>query len=142
MIGRAEWFERRKFGGWGLSIKTWQGWVYIIVFMAPMIIFQSLPQWDVKTRLIFTGIWIAILLIDVIDIMIHMKKDERESKHEAIAERNSAWAMVGVITAGILYYSFKSSLTLRFEFDWFLAAALFAGVITKGISNYYLDKKD
>jgi len=26
MIGNPEWFQRRKYGGWGIFPKTWQGW--------------------------------------------------------------------------------------------------------------------
>ena len=78
MIGKAEWFERRKYGGWGLSIKTWQGGVYIAAILIPFMIFQALPYWSEKTRLIVTGIWIIFLSLDVIDIIILLKKDERE----------------------------------------------------------------
>ena len=72
MIGKAEWFKRRKYGGWGITPKTWQGWLYIAVMLVPFMIFQSLPFWDEKTRMVITFGWIAILVIDVFDIMFHL----------------------------------------------------------------------
>lgn len=142
MIGKAEWFARRKYGGWGLTPKTWQGWLYILVIIAPLILFQSLPFWSNKTRLAASIIWIIFIAVDVIDIMIHMRKDERETIHEAIAERNASWAMVAVLAIGILYQIISSALQEKLYFDPFLAGALFAGVAVKAASNIYLDKKN
>lgn len=141
MIGKAEWFERRKYGGWGLHPKTWQGWVYIAVFMLPFIAFQALPWWDVKMRVYVTLGWLALLLLDVVHIMITLKRDELEYKIEAISERNAAWVMVAIITAGVLYQVFQSSMTQSMHVDWFLVAALFGGVIAKSVSNIVLEKR-
>lgn len=38
MIARADWFRRRKYGGWGVSPRTWQGWAYIVAILLPFII--------------------------------------------------------------------------------------------------------
>jgi hypothetical protein len=141
MIGRAEWFERRKYGGWGLRPKTWQGWAYIAVFIIPFIIFQSIPLWDNLTRVIVTVLWLGLLFIDTMQIMFHLKKDEFESKAEAYAERNVAWVMVIIVTAGIVYQIIRSGLEGRIDVDWFLVIALFAGVLTKSLSNIYYDKR-
>ena len=31
MIGKPSWFQRRKYGGWGLFPRVWQGWAYLVV---------------------------------------------------------------------------------------------------------------
>lgn len=143
VIGKPEWFKRRKYSGWGITPKTWQGWLYIALVIVPFAVFQSLQFWDIKTRMIVTIIWVSFLLIDVFDIMIRMKKDERDRIHEAISERNALWAIMIIIVIGILYQIISSALNPDItKIDWFLLIALIAGVIVKSISNFYLDKKD
>jgi hypothetical protein len=141
MIGKPEWFERRKYSGWGITPKTWQGWTYIALVMIPFVIFQALPYWDTRTRIIVTCIWIMFILVDVTHIMITLKRDEREYKIEAIAERNAAWAMLGAIVLGLMYQLLTSGLDQQPHVDPFLAAALIAGVLAKGISNFVLERK-
>ncbi|MDD4877534.1 MAG: hypothetical protein PHO02_00685 [Candidatus Nanoarchaeia archaeon] len=143
MIGKPEWFKRRKYGGWGIYPKTWQGWVYLAAVITPFAVFNALPFWSEKTRMIVTLVWLAFLAIDISHIMIKMKKDERERIHEAIAERNALWVMIAVIVIGIGYQTARASVLQNFtNVDWFLVAALFAAVITKAITNIYLDRKD
>lgn len=142
VITKPEWFGPRKYTGWGVTPKTWQGWVYIAVVIIPFIIFQSLPLWDTTTRLIVTIAWILFLLIDIFDVMFRMKKDERQKIHEALAERNALWAMMIVLVIAIVYQVINSALQKTFELNWFILAALFAGLIVKAISNIYLDKKN
>ncbi|PIU22423.1 MAG: hypothetical protein COT14_01205 [Candidatus Diapherotrites archaeon CG08_land_8_20_14_0_20_30_16] len=140
MIGKPEWFTRRKYLGWGIYPKTWQGWVYIIIFIAIFAIFQLIPFWSLHIKLIVTTIWIAILLADVIHIMLKLKKDERDKKHEAIADRNALWVLLGVLIVGILYQSITSALqNIPLEVDYFLVAALLAAVLIRAFTNYYLD---
>lgn len=143
MIGKPEWFKRRKYGGWGIAPKTWQGWVYIAAVIVPFAVFNALPFWSEKTRIIITLAWLALLTIDVAHIMIKMKKDERERLHEAIAERNAVWAMMGILVIGVGFQIARASVLQNFSsVDWFLVAALFAGLIAKSITNVYLDRKD
>lgn len=142
MIGKSDWFERRKYGGWGLHPKDWRGWVYVLFFIIPLIIFHSIPYWSTKTRLIATGIWALILIIDTIDIMSKMKKDEREKIHEAIAERNAIWAITVILTIGLAYQIAISALNQKIMVDWFIVAALIVGLLIKSVSNFYLDKKN
>jgi len=54
MIGKPEWFKRRKYGGWGIFPKTWQGWVYIAAIIIPFMVFNALPFWSEKTKMIVT----------------------------------------------------------------------------------------
>jgi hypothetical protein len=141
MLGKADWFQKRKYGGWGIAPKTWQGWVYILTFIAILLIFQLLPFWNDFQRFVFTGVWLLILSVDVIQIMIHLKKDELEKIQEAAAERNASWAMAFVLTIGILYQLISSGLQEKIELDPFLALALAGGLIAKSISYWKLEKK-
>ncbi|MFA5724498.1 MAG: hypothetical protein WC979_09665, partial [Candidatus Pacearchaeota archaeon] len=137
-----EWFKRRKYSGWGVTPKTWQGWLYIAIVILPFALFQSLPFWDNPTRIAVTVIWAIFLLIDIFDIMIRMKKDERENRHEAVAERNALWAIMIILVIGLIYQVISSSLNNQVIFDPVIAIALIGAVIVKAISNFYLDRKD
>lgn len=142
MIGKAEWFQRRKYGGWGLQPKTWQGWVYIACFILPLLIFHILPFWSTQLRLIVTGFWALLLIIDTLDIMRKLNLDERERFHEAIAERNALWGVLVVLVIGMGYDLITNGLNERIYVNPFIAAALIVAVIIKAVSNIYLDRKD
>ena len=142
MIGKPEWFTRRKYLGWGVMPKTWQGWAYVAIAGIPIFAFQYTKFWSEKTRMIAIGIWAVILIADFFDIMIRMKKDEREKIHEAIAERNAMWAMIIVLTAGVGYEIASSAVNQAIKVDPFIIAALLAALIAKAVSNVYLDRKD
>lgn len=141
MIGKAAWFQRRKYGGWGLSPKTWQGWVYAFLIAVPIAFFQALPYWTDEVRLAATFVWVIVIGLDVIHIMSTLNNDEREYKIEAISERNSAWVMVAAILVGIAYQSYNSVSGKGAEIDPFLFIALGAGVVAKAISNIYYSRK-
>lgn len=140
MIGKQEWFTRRKYGGWGIYPVTWQGWVYLALFILPFAAFQALPWWSVELRVGVTIAWGALLLFDTLHIMATMKKDERETKIEAFAERNAAYAMLAVLILSILVDAIRNGLQERFVLDPWIAAALIAGVIAKAASNLYLER--
>jgi Zn-dependent protease len=142
MIGKPEWFKRRKYLGWGIQPKTWQGWVYIAVFMIPFIIFNALPIWNTETRLAFVITWILVLVIDVFDIMAKLKHDEREKIHEAIAERNALWGVIIVLIIGVFYDLVLSALQQTVYVNPFIVGALIIALLIKSISNIYLDKKN
>jgi len=140
MIGKPVWFQRRKYGGWGLSPKTWQGWVYTVVIVVPFAVFQALPFWPTEIRQVATIIWVALISLDVLHIMANMNSDERECKIEAVSERNSAWTMVTVIAIGVIYQAYKSG-TEGAPVDPFLFITLGAGLVAKAISNFYYSRK-
>lgn len=142
VIAKPEWFGRRKYTGWGVTPKTWQGWVYIVLVIGPIILFQSLPFWTPKIRIVVTILWLAFLLIDILDVMLRMKLDEREKIHEAISERNALWAIMTVLVVAIVYDVVSGALSQELKIDWFLVVALFAGVIVKAISNVVLDRRN
>ena len=141
MIGKPNWFKIRKYGGWGLTPATKEGWIYIALCALPLVIFQSLPYWNENTRFIATLVWVAVIIIDVIDIMFHIKKDEREYLHEAIAERNVAWFLIAAIAVGFFYKTVTSGLTGQPIIDWYLAIPLFGAALVKTLTNLYLRDK-
>ena len=141
MIARKEWFKRRKYGGWGVSPKSWQGWVYIAFILTPFMVFQALPLWTTETRMIVAVTWMIFLFVDLIPVMITLKRDEREGKIEAISERNAAWFMSLTLTIGIFYEVLASSINQTFAVNIFLLIALLGGAIVKSISNYKLERK-
>ena len=68
MVGKPNWFKRRKYGGWGLTPATWQGWAYIAIFVAILFGTQNIPfattiQKTIAT--IFIAAIIAVLALGV-----------------------------------------------------------------------------
>jgi hypothetical protein len=142
IIAKPEWFGRRKYGGWGVNIKTWQGAVYLAGMFLLLIILQLIPNLSTETRLIITGVWMAFLLVDLVDIMWKLEKDERERMHEAIAERNAAWGMMLVLVIGVFIELMYNALKQEIYVNPFIIAALVVGVIIKSITNYKLEKEN
>ena len=140
MIGKPQWFKVRKYGGWGLTPATKEGWLYIAAFIGLVLIVQNLPlTQSLKTAI--TTILGVILVLDVIDVMFHLKKDERETLHEAISERNASWAMV---TAMVFIFGYKAITTAMNggeSIDMIILIPIFAGTIAKAATNLYLRNK-
>jgi len=142
MIGKPQWFSRRKYTGWGFTPKTWQGWLYIFVMILPIVILTNLKISSTAT-FIFTIIWALIFVLDFIHIAFNLPKDEREKMHEAIAERNALWAILTILVIGVAYQAASGVVsTNKPEIDPVILIALVGGVIAKMISNLYLDRKD
>ena len=131
MIGNPKWFYIRKYTGWGLTPSCWQGWLYVIMFIIPIAIIDSI-SFDSHFKSVFIGAWTVLLLIDVFHMMTQIKKDERERLHEAIADRNALWFMIFVL---IIYAFIKQSLD-----PVFLVALLGAAAI-KALTQIYLKDK-
>lgn len=141
MIGKSEWFGRRKYGGWGLTPKTWQGWAYIGAFILLVSATQSFPglSLSIKNNIVY-GL-VALICIDVVHMMISVKKDELEIKMEAIAERNAAWGMVIVTVIAFMVQTIQSVITNQLAIDWYLPAIIAVGAVTKSITNYWYERK-
>ena len=140
MIAKPEWFGPRKYTGWGAFPKTREAWIYIAAVMLPFVVFQALPFWSPGLRLGVTAAWLLFLVVDMFDVMINMKKDERQAAHEAIAERNASWTMMTVIVAGLFYELIRSSLNQALMANPFLIAALFSGMLTKAWTYIRLER--
>lgn len=141
MIGKPQWFKRRKYLGWGLMPVTWQGWLYSIILVAITIILINLPV-EISLKIAIISIWAIFILIEFGSMMVRIN-DEREKVHEAIAERNALWAVIIVATVGIGYQVASSSIKGSYAgIDWFLVAAIGTALIVKAISNIWLERKN
>ncbi|VVB56516.1 Uncharacterised protein [uncultured archaeon] len=94
MLAKAEWFCPRKFG-WGMGIKSWQGVAYILGVMALFLLPGILPM-SGDMRLAFMVLVAMVFTIDMLMVMpkVYSKLDEREQKHQLIAERNASFVAV------------------------------------------------
>jgi hypothetical protein len=136
MIAKAKWFSARKYGGWGLTPNCWQGWVYILVMVLPMLLISSLnlPTW-------LMTFWAFIFCADIVDVMIHIKRDERETIHEALAERNAMWFMVAALAVGVAFQAATSVVKDNFQVDPVILVALVGATIVKALSHWYFRNK-
>jgi len=135
MIGNSKWFNPRKYTGWGLTPNCWQGWTYILVIVIPMIIVNEFT-FNNNFRNIFSIIWIALILIDVIHMMSRVRKDERERLHEALADRNALWFMMFVLVISAIYDSLFHQST-----NIIIIIAVLGAVVVKSITHFYLRDK-
>jgi hypothetical protein len=131
MIANPKWFNVRKYSGWGLTPNCWQGWAYIIAFITPVIIINSLSL-DQNLKNILSFILMVILVIDVLHIMTQIKKDERERLHEAIADRNALWFLL----FGLIAWAFYQQ-----NFDPILVGILLGATAIKALTQIYLRDK-
>jgi hypothetical protein len=141
MIGKAKWFNRRKYSGWGLMPRTWEGWLYIIVGVSLIGIIQMLPLVPYVKFFLFSVVGLVFIL-DLVHILASIKMDERETKIEAMAERNASWAMVGTLGILTLYIAEAKPALTNLETIQLLMIPLITGVIVKAISNFILDRMD
>lgn len=141
MLAKKEWFQRRKYGWWWVTPKTWQWWTYLWIMIGILAVLMAMPMWDNNTRTAILIVWIVILFIDIVPIMFTLDKDERETKIEAIAERNTAWTMTLILTLWILYDVIISWLNNQIEVNYFIIGALVWWVIVKSASNFILERR-
>lgn len=141
MIGRKEWFTRRKYSGWGLTPRTWQGFAYIgsIVLFGFLLSEAPLPG---ALKMTISVIIIILVIADVLHIMATIKVDEREAKIEALAERNASWTMVGCLGILLIYFSMVDSSLYGRDFMPFIIFPMVTGMIVKAVSAYILQNKE
>lgn len=142
MLGKTQWFQRRKYAGWGIAPKTYQGWLYLLVLILGLVFIQFINWPGKNTQVVLMFIWAGIFVLDTIDIMIRMPRDERDRLHEAFAERNALWVMITVLVIGISYRTAQSIVKGVVYIEPVIIIALFAGLAAKAVTNIYLDKKD
>jgi cobalamin synthase len=141
MIGKKEWFKRRKYSGWGLTPTTWQGWAYTAVMISPLIAL-SFFQVNAPVLAVIIG-WFVIFAVDIAMLMVEMPRDEREAIHEALSERNALWIMIAILIVGVGYQTASSVAKGNDAWvDPVIIVALIGALIAKAVTNYWLDKKD
>ncbi|MBI3888946.1 hypothetical protein HY311_04140 [Candidatus Nomurabacteria bacterium] len=141
MIGKPQWFKRRKYTGWGFTPVTWEGWVYIFIAILPLVLIRVFSPMN-QMGIILVVVWALVVGFDFADIILHLPKDERDMIHEAIAERNALWMIITVLAIGIGYQVSSSVVVGVSKVDPVIVVAIFAGLLVKIISNVYLDRKD
>lgn len=141
MIGKPQWFGRRKYTGWGFTPRTWQGWAYIGLIVVAFVAVQAAPVPPGAKLFLLVGLGL-VFAVDTIDIMLHLASDERERVHEAIAERNALWAMIVVLIIGIAYQAAQTAAMGVSYVDPWILVALVVAVVAKAVTNVYLDRRD
>ena len=141
MIGKKEWFKRRKYSGWGLVPATWQGWAYTAVMISPLVAI-SFFQVNAPVLAVIIG-WFVVFAVDMAILMVQLPRDEREVLHEALSERNALWVMIAVLIVGIGYQTSVSVASGNDAWvDPVIIVALFGALIAKAVTNYWLDNHD
>jgi len=144
MFANPKWFKRRKYTGWGITPASWQGWLYLLGFLSfILIVYSVLHSFGVKQEytIVVVAFLMALMVVDAVIIMCRLTKDERQTQHEAIAERNATWAMVIIIGIGVIFQVIVGIINQNFSLDPFLIVALLCGVLAKGITNWFLIDK-
>lgn len=145
-ILKPEWFRRRKYSGWGLTPVTWQGWAFVVVLVAPLVLIAQNMTSDLSiTRLPFIlfAVYIALIVMVVFYIMTKIKMDEREKAHEAISDRNALWVMLFVLIMGILSETVSPQIVHSlFPINPFPVASILGAWLAKVATAIYLDKTD
>ncbi|MBN2288176.1 MAG: hypothetical protein JXQ83_02515 [Candidatus Glassbacteria bacterium] len=76
MIGKKEWFTTRRYFGVGLRPVAWQGWVYVLVFIAGLLLLIHAPDFwvlDSRTRGPAAFGWFVLFLADTVWIWIALR---------------------------------------------------------------------
>ena len=135
MIAKKEWFKPRLFG-WGLRPVTWEGWVYVAIFVVLFMGTLNLPFDDVG-KVIAGGIVMVVFLIDLIIVMFQMYKnlDERERRNQQIIESGASLTAVLAILLALVYKSLSQGIV-----DYILLGILIAMALAKGVISLYLMK--
>jgi len=146
MIGKPHWFKYRTFG-WGLTPKTWEGWVYIAV--AAFLLAGTFAMGITNPTMIWLfAIILVILIVDVLVIMTQLPKvsDEKENYHQLVIERNCSFAAIVTLLVIAIYQTYKNTgfLVLQngaFPFDISLLIVLGAMLVVKIASTIYVKMK-
>jgi hypothetical protein len=141
MIGKKEWFARRKYSGWGLTPKTWQGFAYVGAIIIAGYFLGNLPV-PSGLKMAVSGIFVTLVIADILHIMATIRVDEREAKIEALAERNASWTMVGALGLLLVYFNYTGGALTGTQLMPYLLFPMVAGMVAKAVSVYILQNKE
>ena len=143
MIGKPEWFTYRAMG-WGITPRTWQGWVYVGVFIVLFVFVKILPLPDDVKPWVIGGL-LGLVVTDCIVIMSQLgaHHDERERLHQLLIERNCSFAAVAtsVVALGFQAYQNHALTGGVSQFDPWILAVLGAMAMTKLASSAYVRRR-
>lgn len=152
MFGKPQWFTTRKFG-WGLGVKSWQGIAYImaVAFLVSAIWVSPIAK---DAKMLVSVIFLAVVALDILDIMrtVYSRLDEREERHQLIAERNASFVAVAALLAYVILTMLSSMPTEpKAPFSWdalwnpqwsVLMGLLVLMALTKGVTLLILERKN
>ncbi|MBN1170043.1 hypothetical protein JXA56_03385 [Candidatus Micrarchaeota archaeon] len=144
MIGKPEWFRPRKFG-WGLGIRTKEAIFYIAAIIAIVFLLVALPL-PHEVKLIGIAVLILIILADTVHIMmkVYSRLDEREQKHQLLAETNASYIGVAVLVLNLAYFIITASFANQ-EPDPMIVfpilSTLVVMALVKGATLLYVERK-
>jgi len=131
MIGKPEWFTYRIFG-WGIRPKTWQGGVYIAVWLLIWAVIATLPIPN-QAKAWVLGVVIGVAVLDILHIMTKLNKvhDERENLHQLIIERNCSFAAIAALVVVAIFQTINNSGAAGIPFDTSIIVVLAAMLVAK-----------
>lgn len=151
MFGKPEWFTPRKFG-WGLGVKSWQGGAYImaVAFLISVIWASPIAK---DAKMLASVVFLAVVALDILDIMrtVYSRLDEREEKHQLIAERNASFVAVAAMIVYVILTMLSSMPAPKSPFSWdllwnpqwfMLMGLLVLMAATKGVTLLVLERKN
>lgn len=143
---KPEWFRRRKYSGWGVTPITWQGWLTLIILVAPIAFFalkmkNGAPL--VSIMFILFVVYFIAFMFFIFGLMSRIKSDERNRSHEAIADRNALWALIMIIAVGLVIEGVLPEWVHSVaQVNPFIVGGILAAWLVKVVSMYWLDKHD
>ncbi len=143
MISNPDWWAPRKFG-WGLGVKRWQGIAYIIVVAFIYgALFASPLDATIKAgaAVVLTG----VVILDLLQAMyrVYSNLDEREEKHQLVAERNASFTAIAILMVYVLYLVIPAAVSHVAPDLWMLAfpvVLLVAMALAKGGTLLILER--
>lgn len=118
MFGKPEWFSPRKFG-WGLGVKSWQGIAYVmaVAFLIAALWASPIAK---DAKMLASVIFLSVVALDMLDIMrtVYSRLDEREQKHQLIAERNASFVAVAALIAYVILSMLSNMPSPATPFSW------------------------
>ena len=127
-----------------MGVRKWQGIAYIIVVgLLYGALFASPLDATIKAAaaVVLTGVVILDLLQAMATVYSHL--DEREEKHQLVAERNASFTAIAILTVYILYIAITAAVS-HSPPDLFLLAfpvmLLMAMAIAKGGTLLMLER--
>lgn len=143
MFAKPEWFRFRTMG-WGISPCTWQGWLYVLCYMAALNGVRLLPL-SRPMQLMLILVVVCLLLIDMVHVWLGLRsqRDERDLMHTLIIERNCAYTAVTMLVLCLLWQVFAHLRDPGREpaIDGALILTLVAMSLTKLVSTIYLRRR-
>lgn len=140
MIGKPEWFKPRKLG-WGLGLRSKEGIAYILVFVVLFALINNAPIPDDVKLLGILGL-AGIFMLDTLHIMlkVYASLDEREQRHQMLAETNASYVAVAGLVIYMLYLTIVGGLAADSPQVFPLVVILISMALVKGTTLFLAER--